>query len=128
MKESASIQLRMSELREKINSFGVGDDDVEYRQDEADALTAEYRALESRYRVALIKESEEIEQTPTGNLDSEKRESRALELSIETRAYIASLLQDSPLSTKEAEYNASLGIAGGGRRNRQYAVGGVAIP
>ena len=113
MLESATIQLRMSEIREKLNAF-AGDDDVEYRQEEADALSTEYRQLESRYRVALIKESETIEETPTPELDSEKRESRALESQIETRAYISSLLNDAPLTGREAEYNASLGILGGG--------------
>ena len=79
MKESESIQLKLSELRQKINSFGVGDDEVEYRAEEMDALTSEYNQLESRYRVAVIKESAEIEQTPTEDLDSEGRESRAME-------------------------------------------------
>ena len=113
MLESQNIQLRMSEIREKLNVFNT-DDDVEYRQDEMDSLTAEYRQLESKYRVALIKESTEIEETPTGDLDSEKRESRAMELQLETRAYIGALLSDSALTGKEAEFNASLGISGGG--------------
>ena len=112
MLESQSLQLRMSELRQKINAFG--DDDVEFRTEEMDAVTSEYAKLESKYRAAIIKESEELENTPTGDLDSEHRESRSLELEIETRAYIGSLLNDSPLAGKEAEYNASLGLAGGG--------------
>ena len=112
---SQKLQLEMSELRQKINSMDSGtDDDVEYRADEMDALTSEYNKLESRYRAALIRESEEIEQTPTPELDGEMRESRALEQIIETRAYIGALLGDAPLTGPEAEYNASLGIAGGG--------------
>ena len=113
MLESQSLQLRMSEVRERINNFG-NDDDTEYRAEEMDALTLEYRQLESRYRAALIKESEEIEQTPTPELDGEGRESRALELDIETRAYISALLTDGGLEGREKEYNDSLGIAGGG--------------
>lgn len=114
MLESATIQMRMSELRQKINNLDSGDGETEYRYEEADALTKEYNALESKYRVALIKESAEIEATPTGDLDSEMRESRSMELQLETRAYIGALLTDSALTGKEAEYNASLGILGGG--------------
>ena len=113
MLESATIQLRMSEIREKLNAF-AGDDDVEYRQEEADALSTEYRQLESRYRVALIKESEIIEETPTGDLDSEKRESRAMEYDLEVRNYVAAALNDYPLTGKEAEYNDSLKLTGVG--------------
>ena len=113
MLESATIQLRMSEIREKLNAF-AGDDDVEYRQEEADALSTEYRQLESKYRIALIRESEEIEQTPTPELDSEKRESRAMEHDIEVRNYVIAAVNDYPLEGREKEYNDSLKLTGVG--------------
>ena len=113
MLESQSIQMKLSELRQKINAYGA-DDDTEYRAEEMDALTNEYNTLESRYRMALIRESELIEETPTPELDGEKRESRQLELDIETRAYISALLNDGGLEGREKEYNDSLGIVGGG--------------
>ena len=113
MLESAQIQMKLSELRQKINSFGI-DDDVEYRAEEMDALTSEYNKLESRYRVALIKESEEIEETPIEDLDSEKRESRAMESGIEIRNYVMAAVNDYPLEGREREYNDAMKLTGVG--------------
>ena len=104
MLESQTIQLRMSELRQKINEFG-DDETVEFRAEEMDSMTGEYRQLESKFRAALVKESAEIEATPTGDLDSEGRESRALELEIEVRHYVESALTDAPLEGREREFN-----------------------
>lgn len=114
MKESESIQIKLSELRQRINSYGVGDDEVEYRAEEMDALTSEYNQLESRYRVAVIKESVEIERTPTEDLDSEIRESRSMETSLEVRNYLHAALVDGPLEGREKEYNDSLKLEGVG--------------
>ena len=114
MKESESLQLKLSELRGKINSFGTGDDETEYRAEEYDALTNEYQTLEAKYRMAVIKESAEIEATPTEDLDSEKRESRAMEYDLEVRNYVASAMMDAPLEGREREYNDSLKLEGVG--------------
>ena len=104
MLESQKLQMRLSEIRERLNTMG-GDDETEFRAEEADSMTGEYRELESKYRVALVKEADEIESTPTGDLDSEGRESRALELEIEVRHYVESALTDAPLEGREREYN-----------------------
>ena len=102
MLESAQLQLKLSELQQKLNTITDSDD---YDASEMDGLTAEYNKLESRYRVALIQESEEIEATPTGDLDSEGRESRALERDIKVRHYIVAAVNDFPLEGGEREYN-----------------------
>ena len=104
MLESQKLQMRLSEIRERLNTMS-GDDETEFRAEDADALTTEYREAESRYRVALVKEADEIESTPTGDLDSEGRESRALELEIEVRHYVESALTDAPLEGREREFN-----------------------
>ena len=52
MTKSQSLQLRMSEVRQKINEFP--DDGAD---SDRDALTGEYSNLESQYRAALITES-----------------------------------------------------------------------
>ena len=113
MLESQKLQMRLSEIREKLNTMG-GDDEVEYRAEEADALTTEYREIESRFRVALVKEADEIEATPTGDLDGESRESRALEQLIEVRHYVEGALNETPLTGAQAEYNAALNLTGVG--------------
>ena len=106
MLESQKLQMRLSEIRERLNTMGDGgDDETEFRAEEADGLTLEYRQAESRYRVALVKEAAEIESTPTGDLDGEGKESRALELELECRHYVQSALADAPLEGREREYN-----------------------
>ena len=100
MKESENIQLKLSELRQKINAFG-GDDETEYRAEEMDAMTNEYQTLESRYRMAVIKESAEIECTPTEDLDGEKRESRTMEYDLEVQELCC--IRDDGCSTRRAE-------------------------
>ena len=111
MLESQKLQMRLSEIRERLNTMG-GDDETEYRAEDADALTTEYREAESKYRVALVKEAAEIEATPTGDLDGEGKESRALELEIECRNYVQSALSDAPLEGREKEFNTANGLFG----------------
>ena len=105
MLESQKLQMRLSEIRERLNTMGGDGDEVEYRAEEADGLTTEYRELESKFRVALVQEADEIEATPTGDLDGEGRESRALEQLIECRHYVESALTDAPLEGREREFN-----------------------
>ena len=57
MLESQKLQMRLSEIREKLNTMGGDGDDVEFRAEEADSMTTEYRQLESKFRVALVTES-----------------------------------------------------------------------
>ena len=52
MLKSQTLQLRMSELRQKINEFPEDGADAD-----RDALTGEYSTLESQYRAALITEA-----------------------------------------------------------------------
>ena len=114
MLESQKLQMRLSEIRERLNTMGGDDETVEFRAEEADTLTLEYRQAESRYRVALVKEADEIESTPTGDLDGEGRESRALEQLIEVRHYIESALNDAPLSGEAREFNDAMKLTGVG--------------
>ena len=114
MLESQKLQMRLSEIREKLNTMGGDGDDVEFRAEEADSMTTEYRQLESKFRAALVTESAEIEATPTGDLDGEGRESRALEQAIECRHYIEAALTDAPLSGEAREYNDSHRLFGVG--------------
>ena len=114
MLESQKLQMRLSEIRERLNTMGGDGDEVEYRAEEADGLTTEYRELESKFRVALVQEADEIEATPTGDLDGEGRESRALEQAIECRHYIEAALTDAPLSGEAREYNDANRLTGVG--------------
>ena len=74
MLKSQRLQLRMSELRQKINEFPDDGDDSD-----RDALTSEYSSLESQYRSALITEQTDNDTDPdaptgSGSLDPQERE------------------------------------------------------
>ena len=59
MLKSQSLQLRMSETRQKINEFPDDGADTD-----RDALTGEYSSLESQYRAALITEQSDADNDP----------------------------------------------------------------
>ena len=105
MRESQSIALKMSEIRQKLNALAEDAPD-----EERNALTSEYGTLESRYRAALITEDEEDRQTPTPDVDAEEREARMLELRISAGNYIQAVVENRSLDGREAEYQEARGL------------------
>lgn len=59
MLQSAQIQRRQSEIREKLSGLAANETPTEEQRKEMDALDGEYRGNESRYRAALIAEDTE---------------------------------------------------------------------
>ena len=59
MLQSAQIQRRQSEIRQKMAELAANDSPAENETREMDSLDKEYRANESRYRAALVAEDEE---------------------------------------------------------------------
>ena len=98
LESSESLQLRMSELREKINTFGNDDDMLNTALRKWTLLRWNTDSLNPATAPQSFEESEELESTPTGDMDSEGRESRALERKIlKSRNYVASAVNDYPL-------------------------------
>ena len=64
MLKSQSLQLRMSELRTKINAFPDDGADAD-----RDALTGEFSSLESQFRAALITEAADDANNPDADAD-----------------------------------------------------------
>ena len=74
MLKSQSLQLRMSEIRQELNTMA---DDAP--DGDRDKLTSEYASLESQYRAALITEQTDNDTDPdaptgSGSLDPQERE------------------------------------------------------
>lgn len=129
------VQLRMSEVREKLNELGgkdkPTDDDLKAMKD----LGAEYSTLEVRFRSLVAGESKDgadkagaadgddadnAGATDDDAGDSEERERAKLEAKVELRAYLSAAMEGRALDGAEAEFNESLGV--------QVSGGGVQVP
>lgn len=112
MKESTRIQLRLSEIREKLN-----DPANSMSAEERSGIEAESLRLEREYRSALTAESrqedmptdytEEEEEEMHGSLDSEEREMRALGRRVRLSNYVSAAIENRAVSGVEAEFNAA---------------------
>ena len=114
MLQSQKLQLEMSEKRKEINAMlDKIDADEGYDADAHAALNQEYVTLDNRYQTALINEAEELDKTPTDDLDAEGKETRGLEHRVSVSSYLLALLEERPLDGPEAELNTALELGGG---------------
>ena len=110
------LQLRLSEIRQRLNELSALDSPGDEHRTEMDTLTGEYRAKETQWRAAVVAEADEPERRTD---DGEGAERRALEGRVELRQYLHAAANGAPLDGAEAELNAALDIRG---------AGGVAVP
>ncbi len=111
MTEAQRLQIRSSEIREKLNALaGVEDLDDTQRQ-EIDALTTEYRDVEVRMRAALTAEGEP--ETTTTTTDTEHRERLSLLGRARLGEWVRAAVRGVPPSGVEAETAAAFGCPGG---------------
>ena len=79
MTTSQRLELRGSEIRQRLNEIAGLDDLTDDVRTESDRLTTEYADVETRRRAALIAEdAERVETHATETVDSETRERLAL--------------------------------------------------
>ena len=103
MTNSQKIQLRQSEVRQRLNELSglEGDDFTADHRAETDKLAGEYRDLETRFRAATIAESEAV--PPIDREGSEGAEVRELVRRSSLGAYISEAVNQSPLSGSSPE-------------------------
>ena len=103
MTNSQKIQLRQSEVRQRLNELSglEGDDFTADHRAETDKLAGEYRDLETRFRAATIAESEAV--PPIDREGSEGAEVRELVRRSSLAAYLAEAVNQSPLSGSSPE-------------------------
>ena len=135
MTEVQKVQLRQSEVREKLNALGGVEAPSDEQVAELRKLSDEYGKLEVRYR-ALLQGADEgdkakgdkakgdkakgdkakgdgTEQRAGDDGDAEERALRALQGRVELRAYLQAAMDGSELHGAEAEFNKALGIGSG---------------
>ena len=96
MTNSQKIQLRQSEVRQRLNELSglEGDDFTAEHRAETDKLAGEYRDLETRFRAATIAESQAV--PPVDREGAEGAEIRELVGRASLGAYISEAVNQSP--------------------------------
>ena len=113
MTTSQTLELRASEIRQRLNAIAGMDDLSDDVRQESDKLTEEYASVETRRRAALIAEDAERVETHATEPDAETRERAALRQRAYVGAYIAARLTGARLPTECAEYGAACGAPAG---------------
>jgi len=105
MLKSQEVQIKLSEIREKIN--GLPDD---ASAEELNGLTGEYQRLEAQYRAAVLVEAEEVRQAGAefGPDDGTSAEVRAMLDRASLSRYLLSAVGQTPARGAEAELRAAL--------------------
>lgn len=104
MLQSHKLKVELSQARERLGELSGRDALSEDEQKEMRSLTDGYKDLESRYRAAVVSESEE---TPDAG---EEREKRGLVDRVEVRSYVDAMISGAAIDGAEKELNESEGL------------------
>ena len=105
------LQLRQSEIRQRLNGLGASEELTEDESQEIDKLTTEYQDGESRARALMVAEDSDPEPVADSPPDSEERELEALEARAQITTYMLAALEMRAVDGAELELNQALGIA-----------------
>lgn len=112
MTKAQSLTVKLSEVRQKLNTLL----DVEERSDEQntelETLTAEAQRLEPELRAAIVAEGDPAETRTTTTETAEERERRELRSKATIGGYVGACLRNEPVTGAEAEFAAAMGCAG----------------
>ena len=115
MTNAQKLEIRASEIREKLNELSGLDELTEEQKTEADGLGKEYRDVETRRRAAIVAEEEEERKAKEEAgvvLDSETREKLELRSKVRVWDFVEAALGGRVLAGEAAEYSASEGAGG----------------
>ena len=128
MTASQKLQIRLSEIRTRLNQLGSKDGDLsEEERGEVDKLTGEYQDAEARHRAAIVTESEEAEQRQAGEEPGGETGEGAEVRRLIERATIGNYVEAALQGTIEQGAERELADALEVRRGPGY-VDGVVIP
>ena len=115
------LELRRSEIREKLAGLSALETISPEQKTEVETLTKEFQDSETQYRAALIAEGETTQTRETGN-DGEAVEIRALRTRSPLREYITAAVEKRSLEGAPGELNDALSVKRVGNN------GGIVIP
>ena len=115
MTEATRLQLRASEIRQRLNELAGVEDLTDEQRTEIDALTTEYRDVETKRR-ALAVAGDSAGSPGDGDagdvVDAETRERRRLRGRVRLANYVAAAMELRAVAGAELEYNQAVGIGG----------------
>lgn len=138
MTEIQKVQLKQSEVRERLNVLGATEAPTDEQVKELRKLSGEYSTLEVRYRALLQGTSGDDDKSDAAGKDkskqdknkdpqnreksgdadeggdAEERALKRLQRRVELRAYLQSAMDGKPLDGAEQEFNKALGIGESG--------------
>ncbi|MYG37395.1 MAG: hypothetical protein F4205_18140 [Gemmatimonadetes bacterium] len=106
MTASQKLEIRASEIREKLNELSGAESLTDEQRSEIDALTTEYRDTESKRRAAIVAEDAEARKAAEESgevLDAEMRERLELRGKSRLSRYFAAMFNGREVNGAEAE-------------------------
>ena len=113
MTKIQKIQLRQSEIRQKINDLLGVEDRTAEQTVELEGLTSEAQAIEVEFRAALVAEPPDDATTATPAGDPEERERLELRSKARLTNYVSAAANGEAFDGAEAEYASAMGCRGG---------------
>ena len=118
MLKSDTLGLRLSTIKEKLNTLSGLDELTDEQRNEADALTVEYSQKETMWRAAKVVEGDEQRAAEGAfgggeTLDGEARERREIRNKTGFRDYLVAACSGAPVAGAAAEFNTACGVAAG---------------
>lgn len=111
MTDLQKLQIRASEIRQRLGELNTVSEPTTEQSAELDALGGEYVKLEPRIRAALIT-SGETEASAPAPVDAEERERRELRGRARVGDFVAAALSGDPLDGASKEYRDSRNLRG----------------
>ena len=115
MTKRQTLELRISEIRQRLNALNGKEELTDEERAEMGTLTTEYGEKETEYRAAVIAEADDLETRQAeaaagANGDGALAEHRALLDKAHLTAYLGHAVSGTPLDGAEAELNAALEV------------------
>ena len=115
MTKAQKLEIRASEIREKLNELSGLDELTDEQKTEVDGLTTEYRDVETRRRAAIVaeeKEEREAREAAGLELDAESRERLELRSKVRVLDFVHAAMRGRVLAGEAAEYSQAEGASG----------------
>ncbi len=113
MTNSQKLELRASEIRQRLNEIAGMDDLTDEIRGESDKLTEEYASVETKRRAALVAESDAGDVETHQTVDAEDRERVRLRGRASFGAFLLAAMQGREPAGALAEYSAACGVSDG---------------
>ena len=116
MTRAQKLELRASEIREKLNELSGTESLTDEQRTEIDTLSTEYRDVETRKRAAIVAEDREAESAKDDGkgetVDAETRERRELRGKSRVSDFVTAALTGRSVRGASAEYSDAVGCPG----------------